>query len=175
MSSTTYRVESEGQTFDTIARRVYGDPFNAGRIARANPGVSEPIPPGAVLTIPAQRDSRPPRWSNTQGASILIDGEEFVQWESVVIERGLDRIETVSFDAPFDPEREEFRRIFRPFSYKPVEVFVGDTRIFSGTMVDVSPTLSEDRRTVSTESYSLPGVLSDCTPPISAMPLEFAG
>lgn len=175
MSSTTYRVESEGQTFDTIARRVYGDPFNAGRIARANPGVEEPIEPGVTLTIPAVSSIQPPRRTARQGVSIIIDGQEFIQWESVTIERGLDRIETVSFDAPFEPDREDFRRIFRPFSYKPVEVFVGNTRLFSGTMVDVAPTLSEDRRTVSTESYSLPGVLSDCTPPISAMPLEFAG
>lgn len=178
MSSTTYSVESPGQTFDTVARRVYGDPFEAGRIARANPGVQEPIEPGVLLTIPAapqikiaRRTGRGP----VPTVSIIVDGQEFMHWETVTVERGLDRIETVSFDAPFEPDQPEFRHTFRPFSYKPVEVFVGDTRIFNGTMVDVSPALSEDRRTVSTESYSLPGVLSDCTPPVSALPLEFGG
>ncbi len=45
----------EGDTFDLLAYRLYGDPLRWWRIAEANPQVFHPgpIPPGTIIRVPA--------------------------------------------------------------------------------------------------------------------------
>lgn len=175
--STIYRVQSD-DTFELIARKQYGIETEANRIRRANPGVSEPLFPGTVLTIPDSPDA--PKNRQQQAAavdpdevSILIDGERFRFWEGVQIFRGLDSMSTISFSAPFESERPDFRQTFQPVSFKGLEAFVGGDPLFTGTLVPVDPTLDPERKAVMVSGYSLPGVLSDCTPSANAFPIEF--
>lgn len=168
-----------GDDYDRIARVVYGSTINAAAIRRGNPGVDEPLQPGAELIIPVIPGA-PENLPQTVPANdedetaIVIDGKRFRFWESVSITRGMDQIDTVTFTAPFEPDRPEFRDTFRPFSFRPVDVTVGGERLFTGTMIDVTPATDESSRTVSVSAYSVPGVLQDCTPPASAWPIEYS-
>jgi nucleoid-associated protein YgaU len=42
-----------GDTFERVARKVYGDDLRASQVAAANPDAAEPLTPGTELTIPA--------------------------------------------------------------------------------------------------------------------------
>lgn len=169
-----------GDTFEAIARRRYGDASQARRIAQANPGVSEPIPAGTVLAVPAlpgaPADKVPQAPSADQNEmALLIDGRRFRFWSDLRLTRSLDAMDTVEFGAPFEFDTPGFRETFRPFSYKPLDVTVGGAPLFTGTMVGVTPDLSGGQKTISVSGYSRPGVLNDCTPPASAYPVEYNG
>ena len=167
-----------GDTFEGIARKQYGDDKQADRIARANPGTSQPLVPGTVLNVPVLPDAPQNIPQQTPAAvedevAILIDGNRFRFWDSVRITRSLDAMDTVEFGAPFDSNGPGFRETFRPFSFKTVVITVGGEPLFTGTMVGIDPVIERKRKILSVSGYSLPGVLNDCTPPASAFPLEF--
>lgn len=165
-----------GDTFDLIARRVYGDELSAYLIREANPGVTDPILGGLVLTIPDLPDLRPDLSnvpSNETG--ILIDGKRFKGWESVRIVRSIDAMDTIEFTAPFESDDGNFRKTFKPLSFKSCVFFVDGSPLFTGTAVSVTPNLEPNRKAVEVGGYSLPGVLNDCTVPPSAYPAEFDG
>lgn len=42
-----------GDTFERVARKVYGDELRASQVSAANPDAAEPLTPGIELTIPA--------------------------------------------------------------------------------------------------------------------------
>lgn len=107
--------------------------------------------------------------------SIIIDGREWRWWSGLEIHLSLDSHPTVGFTAPFEPERKEFRDTFRPFSFKPLEINVGDQRLFTGTLVDVNPNVDAGGRTVAVSAYSKAAVLEDCCPPVSLAPFEANG
>lgn len=177
--STTFRV-GQGDTFESIARKKYGTGEEAERIARANPGVSEPLTAGTVVTVPALPDAPQNLQSQAPAATddevaLLIDGQRFRFWDKVRITRSLDALDTVEFGAPFDHQAPGFRSTFRPFSFKPVVINVGGAPLFTGTMVTITPTLANDSKTISVSGYATPGVLNDCTAPASDYPLEFNG
>ena len=172
-----YRV-IQGDTFDSIARKNYGTETRASEIQRANPGVSEPLTVGTTLVTPVDPSAPKDKLQAAPDVSInevavKINGSRFRFWDSVNITRSIDTISTIEFGAPFDADSREFRDTFRPFSYQPLEVTIGGELLFTGTMVAVSPTLDNTKKTISASGYSLPGVLNDCTPPASAFPLEF--
>jgi prophage tail gpP-like protein/phage tail protein X len=170
----------QGDTFASIARRVYGTEAEASRIRRANPGVSEPLVTGAEIVTPAAPDAprdRPqeiPAQTENEVA-LLVDGERFRFWDSVRVTRSIDAMDTVEFGGPFDSTAPGMRETFRPFSYKALDIKVGGDQLFAGTMVAVDPVIANESITIAASGYSLPGVLNDCTPPPSSFPLEFNG
>ena len=170
-----YRVVA-GDTFELIARKQYGDEVQASRIASANPGTKEPLVVGTVLAVPplpgAPKDiSQQAQAGNENEVAVMIEGERFRFWEEIRITRSMDSMDTIELTAPHE---QRFRNIFKPFSYKPLDVTVGGDLLFTGTMVGVLPTLDVNRRTLDVSAYSLPGVLNDCTAPASIFDkLEF--
>lgn len=110
-----------------------------------------------------------------EDVAILIEGRRWRGWDSVEIERAIDSFSTVTFNAPFEPERAEFRSTFRPFSFKLVELYVHDNRVFNGVLLGVEPKIEPDSRTVEVSCYSHPAVIADCTMPASSFPLELNG
>lgn len=169
-----------GDDFARISRIVYGVADLGGAIRQANPGVTEPLQPGAELIIPAVPGiptdaTLPDSANNPDEVAVKIDDERFRFWETVTINRAIDAVDAVSFSAPFEPDRPEFREAFRPFTFKPVTVTVGGERLFSGTLVNVQPPLQGSRFEVAVSCYSRCGVLQDCTPPESAWPVEYDG
>ena len=177
--SSTYNVVA-GDTFEIIARKKYGTEVEADRIARGNPGVMEPLTAGISISIPtlpsAPKDNPSTAPANVENeVAILIDGTRFRFWNSVQITSSLDSIDTVEFSTPFEPEIPNFRENFRPFTFKEVEITVGGTTLFTGTMLTPVPVVQNDGIVANVPVYSLPGVLNDCTPPASSYPLEFNG
>jgi prophage tail gpP-like protein len=167
-----------GDTFETVARKQYGDDRQAVRVRQANPGAGDTLVVGSSLVIPADPDAQPSATSNALASNpnevaISIKGERFRFWVDVTITRTLDAVTTVQFSAPFTPDDAAFRDKFRPFSFNEVTIDVGGVRLFTGTMVVPSPTLSPTARTVAVACYAKPGVLGDCTAPASAFPLQW--
>lgn len=175
--STTSRV-LRGDTFASIARRVYGTDAEASLIRRANPGVFAPLVVGAQLVTPPalgapkDRPQEVPAKAENEVA-LLVDGERFRFWDSVRITRSIDAMDTAEFGGPFDSTAPGMRDTFRPFSYKTLDIKVGGEQLFAGTMVAVDPVIANDSITIAASGYSLPGVLNDCTPPAASFPLEF--
>lgn len=177
MSSYTTR---PGDTFAIVSRVRYGVPDFAGDIAQANPGVDEPLQPGTVVIVPEGLDGAPdvPRATvrdfERDAVALEINGQRFRFWESVSITRHIDAPRTLTFTAPFEVDRQSFRRTFRPFSYQPLTLTIGGEPVFNGTLVGVDPEISAERKAVNVSAYSRPAVLQDCTPPFGA-DLEFDG
>lgn len=97
--------------------------------------------------------------------SLLIDRKLFAYWSDLEIKLSIDSFDTVGFSAPFEPDRQEFRETFRPFSFKPIQVLVAGEPIFTGTMVGVDPDFDATGKRVAITAYAQPGVLGDCTAP----------
>ena len=106
--------------------------------------------------------------------TLAIEGHAFHGFETFSFERSLDTVSSFSFEAPFEPGNADHRETFRPFTFKALEVAIGDEPVLTGTMVDVLPEYSPDRKAVSVSGYGKPGVL-ECPLPASAFPLEFKG
>ena len=172
--SKSYTVKA-GDTLESIARVCYGDEKQASLIRGANPDTSVLIV-GSLLFTPDQQgvngDATPPQ-SGVNEVSVLIGGKWFKYWTSISITQSIDAFSTVSLTAPFEASREEFRNLFRPFTFADISVYVGSELLFSGTMIGVTPEISPKSKRVSVTCYSKAGVLNDCTAPASAFPLEF--
>lgn len=106
---------------------------------------------------------------------IQIRGREYTGWQDLEVTQQLDSFATVSFSAPFEPDKQQFRDDFRPFSYHDLNVTVGGEPLLTGTLVDVDPARVPASRTVGVNGYARPGVLADCHMPPTAWPLEYNG
>ena len=167
--SIIYNVKT-GDTFESVSRNVYGVETEAARIAAANPGVLEPLTAGLVLTIPALPEAPAVTLSNLAAGAVdevavRIDGTRFRFWTEINITRSIDAFDTVELSAPFDHTAATFRDIFRPFTFKRLDVTVGGELLFTGTMF-ITPKLATDK-TVEVRAYALAGVLNDCPLPAS--------
>lgn len=175
--STTYRTVA-GDTFDIIAQKLYGFETEGGRIAEANPGAFQPLAPrtslviptlpGALINSPQQSPS-----SDPDETALTIESTRFRFWTEIQITQQTDKVSTVAFFAPFDPESLEQRERFRPMSFKDIAVSIGGSQVLTGTMLVPLPVATAASTAVSVNGYGLPGVLNDCTLPNSAFPKEF--
>jgi prophage tail gpP-like protein len=111
------------------------------------------------------RDSSNADQFTGENVQLVIDNKSFHGWTDIEIKLSLDSFSTVSFSAPFEPDRAEFRQIFEPFTFKPVQGLVGGDIVFTGTMIGVNPQVEPNARTIEVSAYSVPGVLGDCTSP----------
>ena len=166
--STTYNTIA-GDTFEAVSRKKYG--VSDGPLIRsANPAMSEPLPTGTTLVIP-DRQSTPKDQtggaaaSNPDEVSVVVGGAAFRFWESVSITRSIDQMDTFSLSAPST-------KVFKPLSFDSIEILIGGAPSFTGTVIDVQPTVTASKLTDSVGGYSVPGVLNDCTPP-AGNPVEF--
>ena len=164
-----------GDTFETIARIVYGDDQLSGMIARANPGVNEPLQPDFFVIVPdiQQPATIIPATDDPDQITITIDGQVYRFWTEVTFTKSIDSFDSVNFRAPFDPDREDVRETFRPFSFKPVTIYIGNILAFTGTLVNVNPELQPISRVVAAGCYARCAVINDCTAPASGFPLEY--
>ena len=108
-----------------------------------------------------------------EDVAILIDGKKFEGWDGLEIELALDNFSKIDFDAPFEPDRLEFRQTFRPFSFKPLEVTVDGETLFKGTLVGVEPKRTATQASVHISGYAVPAVIQDCTAPGNTVPHSY--
>jgi len=167
-----------GDTYELIARKVYGFERDANLIRSANPGVIEPLVAGVQLIIPEQQDTpsnvqQSTRAANNSEVAILIDGTRVRFWKDLRITRALDAMDIVEFSAPFDSKNSNFRSTFRPMSYRVVTITIGGVVLFTGRMVSVVPVVDDKNKNVSVSCYSLPGILNDTAMPASSYPVSY--
>jgi prophage tail gpP-like protein len=106
---------------------------------------------------------------------LSIAGSRYRAWNEIEIQRSIDGYSTVSFAAPFDPSRAEFRETFRPFSFLPITVEINDEALFTGTLLSPDPSTDPNAQSAKISAYALPAVLADAHMPASAFPLEMNG
>lgn len=104
---------------------------------------------------------------------IEIDGEYWDYWSRVTLTERADSIAQVELTCNFDATREKFRRLFRPFSYHEMILYVGGEVRFVGTMMGVMPNVTATSSEVSVNAYALCGVLGDVTATPGQFPTEF--
>lgn len=170
----------KGDTFDLLARRAYGDDQQSALLRSANPGAVEPFEAGVVLTVPDQPNApqnTPPtvQADSENELALIINDRRFRFWTAISITRSIDSMDTLSVSAPFGPDDAQFREIFKPLAFAPVNVNIGGAPLFTGVMLSADPDLKPESRTVSAACYSIPAALGDCTAPASAYPLEWGG
>lgn len=175
--SFTYKIQ-KGDTIERISRRFFGSEVNANEILNANPDISDDLIIGSDIIIPDLANKPQDRLfnvtsNNINEVSLLINNVRFRFWDTIRINRNIDSIDTIEFTAPFDANDQNFRRLFKPFSFQSVSVFVGSEILFKGTLISVNTDITETTKTLSVGCYSLPGVLNDCTAPASSYPLEY--
>jgi len=168
-----------GDTFESIALKLYGVATGAARIKAANPQVlAAGLTPGAVLMVPEDNSLPPaiPQNVRSQGVnevSITVDGSPFRFWTEMSLQLSLDTFDRFTLSAPWEPENQAFRDVFVPFTYKRTVINRGGVPLFTGTLVGTTPIFSVAARTVSVSGYALAGVWNDCTMPVSSFPLAF--
>ena len=168
-----------GDTLESISEQVYGTPDSAELIRVANPQADGGIAVGMPLIIPEKTFGVSPQQHAGQGdpgeVTIKIDGTTFRFWDGIDIVRSIDSLDRVSMSAPFEPKHHRFRELFLPFAYKPLEILVGGKILFTGTLVNSTPNIAVDARTVVANCYARAGVLYDVTmpPPQGSRGLEY--
>lgn len=178
--SSAYRVIA-GDTFSLIARKTYGIDSDESLIANANPGVTEPLAEGITIVIPDNPNAIARRPTRTNAVSenevtLRVGTETLRFFTHVTISLAMDSFSAVGFSGPFDPDVQALRDALKPLSFQPITVDVGGVRLFTGTVVNITPSLSPVSSTINVDCYSRPGVTNDCTPPASASDqLEFHG
>jgi prophage tail gpP-like protein len=176
MANVSYLVQA-GDTFESIAIKLNGEPGASAEIAQANPGSFDPPTPGTVLIVPIQTDA-PARATGRPAlgdVELQIAGSTVEAVESISFTLHIDAVSTVEVTLPLAGSA-PYREAIKPFEYSPLDVFVEGDLVLRGTMVDVAPSVDVQRGSlVQLRGYSRPGVLSDCTMPVSAFPLQLNG
>jgi len=176
----------DGDTYDLIARKLFGEQSRASLLRASNPGIVEPLAQGTLLNIPADpnapQDLSQQLTSNNPAqvtivVTTIVDGtkqsKQFTFWESISIKRQIDSLSTIALTAPFNADDEDMRTFFRPFSFQEITVSIGGNTFFKGTIVNITPRLTESRSIVEITAYSLPGIMTDCQQPASDFPLAW--
>ena len=169
----TYTV-IDGDTFEKIARKVYGEESRAESIKQANPSVVT-LRAGVVLYIADVRLLGTPKVlaNDVDEVALTIDGQTFKYWLDFLIEDHIDTFDTFEFTAPFLPENLAFRETFAPMSFKTVTLTIGGERKFTGTIIDVMPESDAEKSTVKVSCYSTAAAINDCTVSFATFPVEF--
>ncbi|PXX26290.1 prophage tail gpP-like protein [Thalassospira sp. 11-3] len=105
---------------------------------------------------------------------IKINGSYLYHFSDVVVSLALDQVaSTFSFFARFNPDNEQHKEIFKPLSFPKVEIYDDNNTLMLTGVIAVHAFKSQaEPSLVQLSGYSLPGVLEDCTIPVSAYPLE---
>ena len=164
----------QGDTFELVSRKMFGTANETGKIRSSNPSLSEPFTAGSVLFIPSPAKLNTVT-ANEDVVTVLIDRKEFKYFSNVEFFMSFDSFDSVSITAPFDPDNKEFRETFIPFSYASVDLYIGNTLMFSGTQMGLTPQISPDSKVVILEAYAKCAVINDSNMPISSYPIELRG
>ena len=173
----TYKI-LVGDDFKIISRKKYGTDIYSSNIEFANPGVREPLTPGTTINIPELKENaKDIDMGITESAideiTIKIDGEIFRYWNNMSVYKSIDSMDSYGFTAPFELENENIKRIFKPLSYKDVNIGLGNEPLLTGTMINVVPGMNARERILRISGYSRPGVLNDCNAPSTLFPIEY--
>lgn len=176
----------KGDLLIYISQKYYGTQAKWKTIVNANPQLkgrgtasdgSPLIFPGDNLIIPDDTTkTTPPKTIDAESenqVTIVIDGQKFAFFSDFTLTQEIDSFDTFRFSAPFDPEIENLKNAFRPFSYKSCDVFYGFEILFSGILLAPQSQSSPEINPVSISGYPTCGILNDVHLPITKYPMEF--
>jgi len=173
----TYTVQ-DGDDLERVSTIAYGSADQAALIKNANPHAIGGLVSGMVLTIPARPDAAPlelpPDVASLKEneVAVTVDGKRFHFWTEVELVRSIDSFDQFTMAAPFEPDNQAFRDVFTPLKFQRAVLHVEGKPLFTGTLLNPTPTFAADGRTASCSGYALAGVLNDATTPPSG-DLEF--
>jgi prophage tail gpP-like protein len=166
-----------GDTFDKVARKIYGDDKKAAPIRTANPGVFEPMVGGLTLKIPPipflDSPSVPVDTTDPDETQVRIEGQRFRYWTSIRWTSHIDQFGSVQFFAPYEPEQKSFRDTFVPLDEKSIEIHVGGELVQRSFMMVVPGASDVQTNIFAVPGISQVGITSRCTMPIESYPMEF--
>jgi prophage tail gpP-like protein len=170
-------ITTRGDTFESLSRRAYGSESGAAQIRKANPGYTSPFLAGVEVYIPAQIGAPTDKTQRTAGDQVvvIVGGVKFQYWNEILITRSIDAPPAIELSAVWEPSNKQIRDVFRPFSFKPIDIFLGGEKLFTGDMTTATPATRNDGSTITASAQGKTAILSDCTPPASAFPLGFDG
>jgi prophage tail gpP-like protein/phage tail protein X len=168
-------ITTKGDTFESLSRRAYGSESGAAQIRKANPGYTSPFLEGVKVYIPAQIGAPTDKTQRTDGDQVvvIVAGVKFQYWNEILITRSIDAPPAIELSAVWEPSNKQIRDVFRPFSFKPIDIFLGGKKLFTGDMTTATPSTRNDGSTITASAQGKTAILSDCTPPASAFPLAF--
>jgi prophage tail gpP-like protein len=164
--STTYKATG-GESWSTVAMMTTGNDLDADKIRRANPSLSVPISPGAVVTIPDTASTASSRPGNP---SIVVNGIDIEVFDDFELVRAIDAIGKGTFTVPNEKEN---RRILKPLQFPITTVSVNNELIFTGRCNSPLPSNNSNMKVLDVNMFSLPGIMEVCGPAIKAFPLEW--
>lgn len=105
---------------------------------------------------------------------IKINGQFYKFFNQLSLNLSLDSIaSTFSFNAKFNPDNENHKKLFKPLAYHKVEIFNdNDELMFTGLIINNAFSSDSGTNLVALSGYSLAGILEDCTIPVNNYPLE---
>lgn len=172
--SGTYRTLG-GETFNLVARQTTGNDLDASLIRRANPGISEPMPPGLTLQIPEV--------PKAHGVETLDEIEIKIEdkllglspirigtADNIELSMAVDAVTKMGFTLPNEPET---RDIFTPLGDPGVTMAINGKKVLTGRCDSPKTENAANSKVMMINTYSTPGILETTCPPISAFPLEF--
>jgi prophage tail gpP-like protein len=165
--STTHEVRA-GDTFSLIAAQTCGSDTFAADIARANPGIREPLIPGTLIRVPGNRQNK--KGFLSSGLDVHVSGSRLITMPSFSISSRIDAIRKCSFIVPNEIQT---RDIFRPL--EPLDCAVGYNggEMMIGRVGTAVPRVSGTAKELVISAYSDCARIESSTPPLSAFPLEF--
>lgn len=174
-------VKDSTTTLEGISTQAYGTESHVALIRSANPQASGGLATGMSINVPDLPGvtSRDPGTvtEDENEVTIKVDGKEFRGWTTFRLVRSCTAVDTFMFGAPFEPDNEEFRRVFEPLKYKRCTVHVGGKLEFTGVVASPLPTydFESGENSVTASGYALAGVLSTAMMPASWETREFNG
>jgi len=165
--SGTYRAQG-GETWSTVARETTGNDLDAAKIARANPGVLSPLPPGVVVQIPIETSDTVV--AEAADLSVKVNGVELGLLTDFNFVWMADAVAKAGFVLPNELET---RALFPPLGSPVVTIDLDGARIFTGRAASPVTFAGVGERILDISCYSTPGILEIATPPLVAFPLEF--
>lgn len=104
--------------------------------------------------------------------SLTIGGVPVVGWYAISASMSVDTYSTLSADAPFDPERQEIRELFRPYQFRDLILALDGEQLFRGFAQDFEPRRNAEGYTIGIAGAALPATLHQCPEPASAIPVR---
>lgn len=157
-----------GDTFASIGQSQVGLDTVASDIQRANPGVTEPLIPGTILTVPGLRK----RDSSTfgEGLHIEVDGVEFQTVPNCTVGKRIDAIRKASFSVP---NENVTRQILIPLFPHNCVIHFDRALLLTGYVNHTNPQKSGAAKQLDCSVHSACAIMENSPPPLSSFPMEF--
>lgn len=113
---------------------------------------------------------------------LRISGKTFKYFTNVDVSLGIDTIaSTFSFSGYFNIDDQDLKKIFKPYSYLPCEVWFIDIendikeKLITGTILNPALSIQRQKRLTGLSGYSKPGIFQDINIPLELYPLQMDG